>query len=277
MRIAHLSGAVILAALLLSACGAAPAPTATPTPAPSASATRPPASPTPVPPTATATPTETPSETPRPSSTPRPTLDASLAGLTLPPAMTTYLNDVALTRYESFDEARDPALLFGGDSETLGESLSYSRQNNPPDPGLPARQQLAAGQGVLFLFNYESGARFSLTYRHSRASEPEGARLGISFNRNSVTFSAALGEYNYSDRLVGNLNIRPDHWYYLLLAVGEDGKGIALVWDFADPSRAARTTFIFNPPGEAWNLSVDVTRGVILFDNYAEFTFSTLK
>ncbi|MBI3158799.1 MAG: hypothetical protein HYZ26_04260 [Chloroflexi bacterium] len=276
MRIAHLTSGIVLAALLLSACGGqAPALTATPTAAPSA--TIPAASPTPVSPSATPTATETPSETPRPSSTPRPTLDASLAGLTLPPAVEQFLDSVVLTRFESFDTTRDSSEMFSGNLETLGASLAYSRQNNPPEPGLPGRQQLPAGQGLLFLFNYESGARFTITYRHNRSSEPEGARLGLSFSRNTVTFSAALGDYDYSDQLVGNLNILPDHWYYMLLAVGADGKGIALVWDFEDPGRAARTTFIFDPPGEGWNLNVDVTRGNVLFDNYAEFTFTTVK
>ncbi|TAK13455.1 MAG: hypothetical protein EPO32_05160 [Anaerolineae bacterium] len=262
---------------MLSSCsqGTPVAPASSPRP----SKTPPAATATPLPPTETptATATETPAETAEPTRIPPPTEDTRLAGLTLPRPIDLYLNNVVLTRWETFGETQDPADLFSGNLETLGAGLTYSQESDSPKPGIPLRQQFPGGKGLLFLFNYESGTRATITYRHNRSSEPAGARLGISFNRNSVTFSAALGDYRYNDFLVGNLNIVPGHWYYLLLAVGEDGKGIALVWDFEDPAHSARTTFLFDPPGEEWSLAVDVTRNAMLFDNYAEFTFTTVK
>ena len=82
----------------------------------------------------------------------------------------------------------------------------------------------------------------------------------------------------YSDMsnqvLRGNLNLDADKWYSLLLAIGKDGKFLAVIWDPSNPDNFLWDIQRMNKSTKpTWTFNLGGSKGTFLFDDFVEIKF----
>lgn len=226
---------------------------------------------TPLPPASN---TPTPTHTPVPSETPQPTATATPT-IAAPAVLERYMEGVTLLNIQSFDETSSAATLFNGEADALGEYLILTAGGEKLLTDYV--NVLGPGQGVAFLFRYQENTEFNITYAHDRAAPPVSGSLSLSLRNGRLTFTGREGDTRFVEGLVGNLAIEYGKWFGVALAVDAQGTGIVMVWDYEDPSRAARNRFYFSQPGTSWKVRLSVSQSTLGVDNYAEFSFDTVR
>ncbi len=81
------------------------------------------------------------------------------------------------------------------------------------------------------------------------------------------------------ENLSGNFYPIPDTTYSLLMALLPDGEFLGVIWD---PSTPTNTIFYRENIGKnwanlTWRFAIGADKGTILFDNYREITFDSVK
>ncbi len=228
----------------------------------------------------TATPTPPPTNTPRPTPTPPPTQNPRTNRTTTPThsppkVMERYMEGVALLNVQTFDQTTTAETLLNGSVDALGEYLIIEAgEDNPLAEGA---NTLTGGQGVLFLFRYKEDTEFNITYSHGRGGPPVSGSLSLALRRGRLTFAGREGDIRYGEGLVGNLALEYGKWFGVALGVDAQGTGVVVVWDYENPARSARNRFYFSQPGENWSLRLSVSQSTLWVDNYAEFSFDTVR
>lgn len=225
-------------------------------------------------PTATATivpPTNTlvPTNTPKPTSTPIPPTPT-----VAPPAiLTEYLENVRITKVDTFDNGNDWELWTGKVSDGVLEIVGNDWN------AVSRKRVFLEGDGILVNFKYTKGAEFELLFEKGEWWTDPYRRFGVYLvtdyaQSNLWEGQKALG-FNY---LRGNFYLVPDTWYSLLMALGKDGEFFAIVWDPTNPEKfISDRRKIEEWSGITWRFNMGANKGTILFDDFMEIEFDNLR
>lgn len=249
----------ILIGILISGCGSGQIlePTSTPTP------------------TITPNPTFTPSptNTPSPTFTPTPTIE--------PPAeLTTLFEEVYFTYYEDFDTL--PVNQWD-DYKNCLEFKNGVLESKCIDYN--GEISLHGGEGILLEFYYDNVDDYYWEIILASGSPGPQSDDFKFFGFQSNNFSGQMLSYrdqsskDYHDSFVTNWT-KPDTWYRLALAIGEDGSTSLSVWERDNPDPQIKTytkTKIEGWDDSEWRFYVASKGATVVLDNYYQFTFTNMK
>jgi uncharacterized caspase-like protein/outer membrane protein assembly factor BamD (BamD/ComL family) len=222
--------------------------------------------------------------TAEPTNIPRPPTPTSVNRL--PPPVSDVLPNVQALYHDDFDQ------LLASDWQYDSNYVKVSAgqlEIPPPDPTGPVGSSaihrmhriLQEGEGVLILFKYDDpDANFNISLLNGLWGKPEFREWSLWKSQESFYLYVEKGTAGPDVKpLIGNLTPRQDIWYYLLLAVEENGKLVAQVWERDDPDQISAYR---QSPDEDW---VDVEwwfgvfpggdRGKVFFDTFTEISFSS--
>lgn len=250
---------IVLAFLILLASACAPAPTSLPTS---------------IPPTSTSLPTETsaPTKTPVPTKTPIP----PTATVQAPDKASEFLNGVQVVYLDTFDDPSrggwgfDAGKVKGGVLEVMGKNWN----------GLFRERDFKDNQGVIIDFTFTKGSVFEMLMDSGEWNTDPYKRFGIYMEKNAPMVNVWVkSKFLGGSYLSGNLKPQPDTTYTVLMVLLPDGGFLSTIWDPADPSKALfyRELVGKNWANLTWKFRIGADSGTILFDNYREITFDSVK
>jgi tetratricopeptide (TPR) repeat protein len=213
--------------------------------------------------------TPTPTNTPRPG-TPTPTLE-------LPPPVSGVLSDVKVLYHDDFDELSSAEWEY--ESEYVRASQGIVEFTGAPGcPRLQQRRSLNEGEGVLVLFEYGTDAAFAVNLGSGEWGTPDWREWDLSGNSPEVWFTQGTAS-DVPDRLFQDLKSHPHAWYYLLVAVGEEGEIVARVWERDNLSQIAEYHRVFGEDwaGRDWHFWIDGWRDKVYFDSFTVLSFSGIR
>ena len=229
---------------------------------------------TPVPPTFTPLPTDTPlpTKTPVPTKTPIP----PTATIPAPDKTLEFLNGVQVVYIDTFDNPSrggwgfDAGKVKDGILEVIGKNWN----------GLVRDRDFNDNQGIIVDFTYTKGSVFEMLVDTGDWYTDPYKRFGIYMENNHARVNVwasknGLGGANLS----GNFAPKPDTTYSLLMALLPDGEFLGVIWD---PSDLSKTIYYREKIGKnwsnlTWKFRIGADSGTILFDNYREITFDSVK
>lgn len=186
-----------------------------------------------------------------------------------------YLNGVQLSYIETFDSASvsgwwfDAGQIKNGVLEVVGKDWH----------GLSRDGILKEGNGVIVDFTYTQGSIFNMFVDYGEWDTDPYKRFGIQIEAGAMVDMWAGKNGIGGASLSGNFIPRPNTTYSLMLALLPDGEFLAVIWDTSDPSK---TISYRESIGETWSnldwaFRIGANSGTVLFDNYQEIKFDSIK
>jgi hypothetical protein len=232
MKKTHQFLSILLTIICLTACQpSSPAPVAieaaSPTSAPLPIDTPVPPTETPIPPTLTPIP---PTSTPIP-----PTLTPTI---TPPSLLSDLLTNVQIIETDNFDNM-DNWFKWSSDSGTLTNGIFELTGLEGWMSGLELKNHLIEGQGVVVKYktmkNKDFNSEFVLV---SGEWETDSFRQFGIYNGMRPKADLYQGKNGLGwNNLNGNLTLKADTWYNLLLAIGKNGELMAVIWNQDNPTQ----------------------------------------
>lgn len=232
---------------------------------------------TPVPPTST--PPPLPTETPLPTKTPVPTKTPipPTATIQAPDKTLEYLNGVQVVNIDTFDLVTDKwgsGLISGGISNGVLNVIGKDWN------GIGRNKAFKDNQGIIIDFTYTKGSVFEMYVDSGDWYTDPYKRFGIYMENNHARVNVWSGKNGLGGaNLSGNFSPKPDTTYSLLMALLPDGEFLGVIWDTSD---STKTIFYREKIGKnwsnlTWRFAIGADKGTILFDNYREITFDSVK
>jgi hypothetical protein len=140
-------------------------------------------------------------------------------------------------------------------------------------------QGIGEGHAILMLFKYYPGARWSFSLLSGYFGTTEFRQWGIDDDGEKY-IAVGSGEWSSMQGLSGNLSLRPNTWYYLLLGVDNGPRFIGYLWERDNPSQKAQIqqSFIGNQWGDRdWVVWINGFSEVLTIDEFAEIRFSSVR
>ena len=232
---------------------------------------------TPVPPTST--PLPLPTDTPLPTKTPVPTKTPipPTATIQAPDKTLEYLNGVQVVNIDTFDLVSDKwgsGLISGGISNGVLNVIGKDWN------GIVRDRDINDNQGIIIDFTYTKGSVFEMYIGRGDWYTDEYKRFGIYVENNHARVNVWAGKNGLGGaNLSGNFSPKPDTTYSLLMALLPDGEFLGVIWD---PSVSTKTIFYREKIGKnwsdlTWRFAIGADKGTIVFDNYREIKFESVK
>ena len=235
---------------------------------------------TPFPPTLSPFPTHTPlpTLTPIPTDTPKPTKTPMppTATIQAPDKILEFLNGVQVVYFDTFDNPARGGWLFDAGKVKDGILEVIGKNWN----GLFRDRNFNDNQGIVIDFSYTKGSVFEMYVASGDWYTDPYKRFGIYVGNNNARVNEWAGTNGLGGaNLSGNFVPKPDTTYSLLIALLPDGKFLGVIWDPSDPSK---TIYYREDMGKywsnlTWKFALSADSGTILFDNYREITFDSVK
>lgn len=146
--------------------------------------------------------------------------------------------------------------------------------------GITRDQLFTDYQGVIVDFQYSKGSVLEMYVDYGNWFTDAYKRFGIYVDNNSPQVNVFSGKNALGGaRLSGNLRLKPDTVYTLMMTVLPGGEFFAAIWDPSDPSKAV---YYHETIGKKWSdlqwrFAMNAATGNVLFDNFREVTFEGLK
>ena len=230
----------------------------------------------------TATGTATPTRTPRPTSTPTPIPTRTpIPQPTLPSPVSGALSSVDVRYHDDFERL---AIVYWENYSPTNVRVTRGLMEINGQyfwaTGIALERTVKEKEGVLVLFEYDPGADFNIYLDVGDWDEPSYRRWGI-YAGTYFKMNVYKGSNSYSDdnHLRGNLTMKPNTWYYLLLAVDEDAKFVARVWEKNDSTHYAECQQQFDNDwkGNSWEFRIGANEGKAYLDTFTVISFDTIK
>ncbi len=202
----------------------------------------------------------------RPSTANLPALDKTLE----------FLNNVQVVYIDTFDDPNqdgwnlDAGTIKNGILEVVGKNWN----------GLTRRNKFKEGMGIVLDFTYTKGSVFEVYVDSGTWDTDTYKRFGVYVDNNQPRANLWVGSNPLEGALLSsNLALKPDTNYMLLIAILPDGDFLAVIWDPFDPTK----TILYhekigkNWSGLTWRFAIGADSGTILFDNYREIKFDSVK
>lgn len=236
----------------------------------------------PVPPTLRPTPTNT----PIPTKTPIPTNTVVPTNTPIPPTATVsapdksleYLNGVKVVYIDTFDKQLSKVeWRFGAGLQVKNGVLDvFGKDWNNISP----RRQFSEGSGVVLNFAYTKDSLFETYVSHGFWGIAGYKTFGIYFEKNLARTNVWSGNNSLGgENLPGDLALRPDTDYSLLMVIIPKGEFLVVIWNPSDPSKKIyyREEIRKNWSNLTWNFGIAIDRGTFTLDNFREITFDSAK
>jgi hypothetical protein len=221
------------------------------------------------------TPTEEPTSTPAPTSTPIP----STPTIEPPPLVLEYLDGVELIYVDKFDTFENWAVWNSQTADWADGVLEIVGQRDWTG-ALVQYQNLYEGMGVVIEFKQTSGFEYEFVTNAGEWDTDSFRSFGVyggdSPKADLWQGKNALGG-NY---LLGNLSLKNDNWYSIMIAIDDDGEFFAVVWDLNDTTRRAtyHERIGENWAGQTWKFLLQTNMGTTInIDNFSIFSFDAVK
>ena len=195
----------------------------------------------------------------------------------LPAIVADHLENPRIIRVDTFETGGAWDLSYTGKVEDgvlvyVGEGSS--------GVGVNRNGLFSKGSGILINFkSTTNGQRFmGVDFDQGQWNKSSWRRFGIEFiDTKGVQSHLAIGnEYN-NQALHGNLNLVSDKWYSLLLAIGKDGKFLAVIWDPSNPDNFLWDIQMMNKSTKpTWTFNLGGSKGTFLFDDFVEIKFDDI-
>jgi len=236
---------------------------------------------TPIPPTST--PLPLPTDTPMPTKTPVPTKTSipPTATVAPPTVLLDLLTNVQVIKTDSFDNLNNWNTWNPGTGKITNGMFELTGQEGYLS-GLIFKQNISGGRGIMLKYktlknaNYQSEFVFATGEWQTDSFRQFGIYNGARPKADLIQGKNGIGGNN----LHGNLSLKADTWYNLLMVVGKDGEFLAVIWNPDNPSEQS----VYNENlGEKWanlNLEFQAKANIgetMYIDDFAMITFDEIK
>ena len=234
--------------------------------------------------TFTVSPTLTPMMTITPSSTPSPQRSTATstrlapsptATRNVPDTVVDFLNDAVVRQFDNFNTSRGWELYAG--------KISNGRLELPGKNwnGLMRKGKISENEAIIIDFRYDTGSVFELHFDYEDWQSDQYRRFGIYVWRvNSPDSNIWLGKNSLGfNSLQGNLQIKPNSWYTLLMAAGTDGEFLSVVWETNSSEKSYRYQKWSDETWSnyKWNFRIGADAGRVEFSNFYKIDFSNIR
>ena len=239
----------------------APVPTATIAVPPSASGTPVPAS------TATAT------KTPLPAATLTPTME--------PPSITAqFLSDVRVVSHDSFYNTGNWN-LWDPKTGSIADHVLELQGTSSWSSGLVFNQKFQGGSGIVLKFKLQNAnANSQFVFTAGQWQTDSFRQFGI-YNGKTPQADLIQGQqYLGGKYLHGNLSLKTDTWYNILMAIDPNARLLAVMWDPSDETRLSVFDQDFSQKwaGQSWDFIVKANAGETVYvSDFYQISFGTMK
>jgi len=192
-----------------------------------------------------------------------------------------YLEDAEVRAADPLDQLPQSEWVFTEDKVTLTDGVV--RMEGSSDWGTILRHEgIEEGEGFIVLFQYSAVSVFDIVLMSGGEWDAADHRsFGIVKPNPTVHIDTFEGtkELNRGKVPKGNLFLKPDTWYNLIIAVDGDGDFLLVIWDPADPlvQKTYRESLGESWAGLTWMFSADALRGILSFDEYSEVSFTDIR
>jgi hypothetical protein len=213
------------------------------------------------------------------------TLAPTLADTSVPLATTIpgsdplseYLNDVQVLYTNTFDDPLGSGWnIYAGAIEN-GVMEIISDQDWI---GASHDREFGEYEGVVIDFNYSTSSLSEIYVDRGVWDTDQYRRFGVYIGSDRAGLNKYEGKNDQGGaNLSGNLKLKPDTTYSLLIAILPNGELLEVIWDPASPSETLihREKLDETWAGLSWTLWIGVNLGTIQFDNFNEISFSSAK
>jgi len=219
------------------------------------------------------------------TSTPAASITHTPANTPIPPSATIPVsnnplesqNDVQVLYMDTFDDPLGSEWnIYAGTIENgVMEIIGNENWN-----GASRNGEFGENQGVVIDFNYSTDSLSEIFVEHDVWNTDQYRRFGVYIGSNQAQVNEYDGKNDHGGaNLFGNLTLKPDRTYSLLIAILPNRELLEVIWD---PSNASETLsyrekFDETWAGLTWTLWIGVNQGIIQFDNFNEIRFSGAK
>lgn len=184
-----------------------------------------------------------------------------------------YLTDVQITDADPFDVPQTGKWnLF----KSKVENGALTIIGNANYDGVFASQEFRAGEGVVIDFKYSPDATVEIFLDHGLYGEPTYQRFGIYVEGSRIYVNEYGGGNKDGSGLSGNLVMKPDTAYSILIAYLPNGELLEALWDTADPTKtlAYREKMDSTWLDLALTFFIQAGSGTVEIDNFIAIKFS---
>jgi hypothetical protein len=241
----------------------------------------PPVAETPLPSTATFTMVPTATPVP-PTVTPIPPTITSSPTIEPPAILSNYLTGMTILNVNTFDSMPTDLTGFHTESASISDGLLKMVGHNYQG-GVDFPSYYGEGKGVMYDFmmpsQTTSAFEFETYFDNGQQWQTDGyRRFGIYITPAPQT-DLWIGKKGFGNYLSGNLTIKTDVWYRLVLAVGKGGDFLCVVWD---PNKPDQNRYFHQLMGEKWagnnwHFFINGSKGNMSVDNLMEISFDSIK
>jgi hypothetical protein len=218
-------------------------------------------------PTATAVP---------PTATPVPPTPTPIA-YEVPDLVSTYINAAQPTAHETFDTLSVEEWTYTPGSVTTSQGEVQLTGVENWGSSLYRAETVTENTAMLLRFRADTDAEFGIFVEADTWGTEAYKRFG-SYGPYPETniFHGTVGEPRQI--FDGELTVRADTWYNLMIAVGPGGEFVALVWDPADSSQhlAYRRVVDAGWTGASWLFGITINSGFLAIDDFVVASFDGL-
>jgi hypothetical protein len=188
-------------------------------------------------------------------------------------ARVVYKNNFNRLPASRFDYEASFVDLSNGVAEIRGNTSAY-----PFVSYFSGGEALREGTAVLVLFRYTAGAQWNTSFLSGYYDTARHRAWGIT--EETDKFTVEVDEWYDIQPLEGSLSLKPDTWYYYLLAVDDGPVFLAYVWERDNPANFAQIRQ--QKAGEYWEdrgwiFWVQCTRKSFIIDELTEINFGNIR
>jgi hypothetical protein len=208
-------------------------------------------------------------------SEPAPSLAAPL-DVELPLPVSAVQPEAQVLAHDDFQQLQPPWEYTGG---FVKASDGLVEVNGAPDWGayLHRPPSLGDNRGVLLVFRYDADSEFLISLMSGQPNKSDYREWSIGHD---YRVTSRQGESDYhSNPLGGNLTWSPGTWYYLLLAIGQEGELVTRVWQHDDPSQQSEYRQMLGGDWaeQDWRFEISANQGKVYLDSYTEISYSNIR
>ena len=213
------------------------------------------------------------------------TLAPTLTDASVPPATTIpgsnplseYLNEVQVLYINTFDDPLGSGWnIYAGAIENGVMEIISDRDWI----GASRDREFGEYEGVVIDFIYSTNSLSEIYVDRGIWDTDQYRRFGVYIGSDSAGLNKYEGKNDQGGaNLSGNLTLKPDTTYSLLIAILPNGEFLEVIWDASNPSETLlhREKLDETWAGLTWTLWIGVNIGTIQFDNFNEISFSSAK
>lgn len=197
-----------------------------------------------------------------------------------------YLNNLNVISLIAFDNSFDiNEWYFNSDSGEVnyGSLEIIGGKTDGTTHGIANMNTFSEYQGCIVNFSYTGNSEFNMVITSGTWNTDERRQFELRIVNNQISLAGWEGTRQMkeleTERLSGNLLLRPDKFYQYMVAILPNGEILTVVWDWEDTSKAIvyRKKFGENWSKLDWKFELTAIRGTMLIDNYKEIEFDSIK